>query len=114
MTAVLALALALVGPAPATPAQAAVKAIAADHVVPRGWIYGEFACLDTLWQRESRWDPQARNRRSGASGLPQLMSPRHVERLPVGVQIDLGAAYIAGRYGTPCRALAHSYRYGFY
>ena len=31
----------------------------------------QFKCLDKLWQAESRWNHRARNKRTGACGIPQ-------------------------------------------
>ncbi|MGB5314210.1 MAG: hypothetical protein WBN38_19220, partial [Polyangiales bacterium] len=31
----------------------------------------QFQCLDKLWQAESHWNHRARNKRTGACGIPQ-------------------------------------------
>lgn len=76
----------------------------------RGWVVRQFDCLYRLWNRESGWDPTARNSASGAGGIPQAlpaskMGPRWRE---ARVQILWGLRYIKARYGSPCAALAHS------
>ena len=85
-----------------------------------GWGDKQFGCLSTLWTRESHWRHQARNRSSGAYGIAQALPGRKMSKVasdwrtnPV-TQIKWGAAYIEGRYGTPCNALEHSYSRGWY
>jgi len=86
----------------------------------RGWTGKEWECLDTLWGgRESAWRDNA-GRPGGSYGIPQAtpgtkMASHGSDWLtnPV-VQIAWGLDYIAGRYGTPCRALSHSYAHGWY
>jgi hypothetical protein len=73
----------------------------------------EFRCLDRIVWRESRWDPTARNRRSGAYGLPQalhgLTSPDPV------VQLRWMIRYLGERYGgSACAAWRHIERQGWY
>lgn len=91
--------------------------LAARH----GWTGGEWQCLDTLWgDRESGWDVHAYNSSSGAYGIPQALPGYKMatagpdwENNPT-TQITWGLGYIAGRYGTPCGALAHSNETGWY
>lgn len=71
----------------------------------------QWGCLDRLWTRESHWVRLAKNRRSTAFGIAQLLT--EVSTDPI-VQVDDGRAYIRSRYGTPCAALAHSDRLGWY
>ena len=85
-----------------------------------GWGNKEFSCLSTLWTRESHWRHQARNRSTGAYGIAQALPGRKMSKMgadwrtnPV-TQIKWGASYIEGRYGTPCKALQHSYSHGWY
>jgi hypothetical protein len=78
-------------------------------------IYGsnkEWQALFTLWNRESRWDPTARNKHSSAFGIPQILGMAHDTKMPD--QIRLGLKYIAHRYGTPTQALAFHERNGWY
>lgn len=80
----------------------------------------EYACVERLWQRESGWRPTARNRTSGAYGIPQALPGERMASVaadwrtnPV-TQVTWGLRYISGRYGTPCVALAHALRTGWY
>lgn len=96
------------------------RALAAPMVSARGWGDGEYQCLLTLWQRESNWNPYAMNASSGAYGIPQSLPGNKMasagadwQTNPV-TQITWGLGYIANRYGTPCGALGHSNRVGWY
>lgn len=75
--------------------------------------------LYALWTAESRWNPDAVNRSSGACGIPQFLpckgpngKPRHKKR--PAFQIADGLAHIERRYGSPSRAWAHFKRKGWY
>jgi hypothetical protein len=79
----------------------------------------QFACLDSLWNRESGWRPSAQNPSSTAYGIPQLLNATWkatgVARTSNGYrQVDAGLIYIAAAYGTPCAAWAHSKATGWY
>ena len=71
----------------------------------------QYRCLVTLWRIESQWSPTAKNKKSSAYGIPQLL--KMTERNPYK-QIDLGLKYIAKRYGNPCKALDHHKKVGHY
>jgi len=71
----------------------------------------QYRCLVELWDRESHWVSTARNKRSTAYGIPQILGMR--ERDPYK-QIDLGLLYITKRYKSICSALLHSQRKGYY
>ena len=74
--------------------------------------YNEFVCINKLWSKENRlWDPYAKNSKSSAYGIPQLLKLK--ERNPY-VQMDLGYKYIVHRYKTPCNALAFHIKRGYY
>jgi len=70
-----------------------------------------YRCLVILWRSESQWNPKAKNPKSSAYGIPQLL--KMTERNPYK-QIDLGLKYIAHRYGNPCKALDHHKKVGHY
>lgn len=86
----------------------------------RGWSGSQCEDLGRLWQKESGWNHRAHNGSSGAHGIPQALpgskmgshgsdwatSPR--------TQIAWGLDYIAGRYGNPSSAWAHSMNRGWY
>ena len=71
----------------------------------------QYRCLVTLWRLESNWSYTAKNKKSSAYGIPQLL--KMTERNPYK-QIDLGLKYIAKRYGNPCAALDHHKKVGHY
>lgn len=71
----------------------------------------EFICLNALWTKESQWSATAKNKRSSAYGIPQLLKMK--EKDPYK-QIDLGLKYIDNRYGTPCNAWAFFKVKGYY
>lgn len=86
-----------------------------------GWTGQQWTCLDTLWgARESGWDVHDYNRSSGAYGIPQALPGSKMAsagadwRDNPATQISWGLGYIAGTYGTPCSALAHSYAHNWY
>ena len=71
----------------------------------------QYRCLVTLWRMESQWSPTAKNKRSSAYGIPQLLKMSETNPYK---QIDLGLKYIAKRYGNPCKALDHHRKVGHY
>lgn len=81
---------------------------------------GQFACLDKLWNRESHWQPTAKNPRSTAYGIAQLLdstwSVTGVAKTSNGYrQVDAGLAYLRQAYpGGPCSAWAHETSSGWY
>jgi cell wall-associated NlpC family hydrolase len=70
-----------------------------------GWTGPEYDALNSLWTKESGWNPDAVNPSSGAAGIPQDISG-NMHGGGVG-QIAWGLAYIATRYGDPIAAWAH-------
>lgn len=71
----------------------------------------QYKCLDTLWTHESNWNPLAKNKKSSAFGIPQLI--RMTTKDPLQ-QIDLGLKYIKARHGTACAALTYFKKRGHY
>lgn len=72
----------------------------------------QYRCLVILWRKESQWSPIARNRKSSAFGIPQLL--KMTETNPFK-QIDLGIKYIEHRYqGDCCLALSTHLKRGHY
>lgn len=96
------------------------KAIAKSLAAQRGWGDDQFACLDLLWMKESKWNATAENRSSGAYGIPQALPGSKMAsagadwRTNPATQITWGLGYIEGRYGTPCGAWSHSQAKGWY
>jgi len=84
------------------------------------WDASQVQCLDTLWNKESHWNFQAHNYRSGAHGIPQALPADKMEVVAMDwrtnpiTQIKWGLRYISVRYGTPCKALAKHNRSGHY
>ncbi len=80
----------------------------------------QFRCLVKLWNFESHWNHRAHNRRSGAHGIPQALPGSKMRsagsdwRTNPVTQIAWGLSYVKKRYATPCGALTHYYRHGWY
>lgn len=97
-------------------AQATARQMIGGH----GWGDDQFACLVSLWQKESGWNYQAYNRSSGAYGIPQALPGSKMGSAGAdwqtnpATQIAWGLGYISGRYGTPCGAWSHSQSTGWY
>jgi hypothetical protein len=95
------------------------QSIAQAMLAARGWS-GQWTCLNSLWQRESGWNYQARNASSGAFGIPQALPGSKMASAGAdwatnpATQIRWGLSYIASTYGTPCAAWAHSQSSGWY
>lgn len=74
----------------------------------------QYRCLVTLWRLESNWSPTAKNPKSSAFGIPQLL--KMTETNPYK-QIDLGLKYIDYHKiykGDTCKALDRHKRIGHY
>ena len=86
----------------------------------RGWSASQCNDLGTLWQKESGWNSRAHNGSSGAHGIPQALPGSKMSShgsdwaTSARTQIAWGMDYIAGRYGNPSNALAHSNSRGWY
>lgn len=85
-----------------------------------GFSSDQFGCLDSLWMRESGWNPSAQNSSSGAYGIPQSLPGSKMASAGAdwatnpATQIEWGLGYIRDRYGSPCGAWGHSESYGWY
>ena len=75
------------------------------------YSFEQFYCVDELWFMESRWDYKAKNPKSSAFGIPQILGLK--EKNPYK-QIDRGLAYIKHRHKTPCQALTFHKKNGWY
>jgi hypothetical protein len=80
---------------------------------------GQFSCLESLWGKESGWNPNAQNPSSTAYGIPQLLDSTWagtgIAKTSDGYrQIDAGLVYIDKAYGSPCGAWSHSKATGWY
>jgi uncharacterized protein YraI len=90
----------------------------------------QLKCLVTLWNRESNWNYKAINPAFNPSkpNTPSYQAFGIAQAAPGSkmatagadwqtnprTQILWGLDYIEGRYGTPCKALDHSYKVGWY
>jgi len=84
------------------------------------WGDDQYSCINRLWTKESHWNYQAHNYRSGAHGIAQALPASKMEVIsddwrtnPV-TQIKWGLRYIDLRYGTPCEAWAKAKRSHYY
>jgi hypothetical protein len=106
-------------PAPVAPPVAVVASVAAPTGDAKSYALSlvgssQFSCLDSLWTKESGWNPYAVNS-IGAIGIPQALG--HGQVFALGdwkAQVDWGLNYISTSYGTPCAAWAHSVAVNWY
>ena len=75
------------------------------------YSFEQFYCVDELWYKESRWNYKAKNPKSSAFGIPQILG---LKELNPTKQIDRGLNYIKHRYANPCNALKHHKIKGWY
>ena len=103
-----------------TPEGAKQVALAIVQTEYKKWNATQQACLVKLWTKESHWNYQAHNYRSGAHGIAQAFPAVKMEtvgldwRTNAVTQIRWGLNYIDKRYGTPCKALARHNTRGAY
>ena len=84
------------------------------------WGSYQFECLNRLWTKESHWNYQAHNYKSGAHGIAQALPANRMEIIssdwrknPV-TQMRWGLRYIEIRYENPCNAWAKFKRSRYY
>jgi hypothetical protein len=97
------------------------RLLAGQMSLEHGWTEArQWHCLDRLWTRESGWNHLARNRGSGAYGIPQALPGSKMSsagpdwRTSAATQIRWGLGYIENRYGNPCAAWGHAQAAGWY
>lgn len=104
-----------------TPAMA--KDYAKRQLKKYGW-QNQWGCLLKLWQQESNWRPNAKNKqpvyqqRNGhwvklyAGGIPQVL---HLNpKVDIPTQVTIGLKYIQERYSSPCKALQFHNNHYYY
>ncbi len=85
-----------------------------------GFSSDQFSCLDSLWTKESGWNPSADNPTSSAYGIPQALPGEKMASAGAdwatnpATQIRWGLGYIAEVYGSPCSAWSHSQANNWY
>ncbi|WP_067435680.1 aggregation-promoting factor C-terminal-like domain-containing protein [Nocardioides jensenii] len=85
-----------------------------------GFSSDQFGCLDSLWTKESGWNPSADNPSSSAYGIPQALPGSKMSSAGAdwatnpATQIRWGLGYIQDRYGSPCSAWGHSQSNNWY
>lgn len=105
--------------APAAPS-GSPQQIAMSMLAQFGWPSSQFSCLESLWQRESSWNPLATNPYSGAYGIPQALPASKMASAGSdwatnpATQIRWGLGYIKATYGSPCGAWSHELADGSY
>ena len=97
-----------------------IQSYAHSLVLSYGWSEEDYYTLVMLWNRESSWNPNAINKKSGACGIPQslpcskMASEGADYRTNYQTQVRWGLNYIKARYGSPSNAWGHSQRKGWY
>lgn len=97
-----------------TPVAAAsnTQALAQQMALQRGWGGAEWNALHSLWMGESGFNTLAKNKSSGAYGIPQALPGSKMATAGAdwqtnpATQIAWGLGYIGSRYGTPSAAYA--------
>jgi hypothetical protein len=102
-------------PAPAAAPQGSFK----DYAMSQVGDAEQFDCLESLWGKESGWNPNAQNPSSTAYGIAQFLDATWagtgIAKTSDGYrQIDAGLIYIKNRFGSPCGAWSHSQSKGWY
>lgn len=97
------------------------QSYAHDLVINKyGWTEKDFDALVILWQKESGWNPKAKNKHSGAYGIPQALPGSKMKsagadwKTNYKTQIKWGLKYIKKRYGSPSKAYGHFKKKGWY
>jgi hypothetical protein len=97
------------------------RAIGCALLLEAGVTLSDMAnCLEPLWAKESGWNHLASNGGSGAYGIPQALPGNKMAaygddwKTNPATQVKWGLSYIAGRYGTPCKAWATFQDKGWY
>jgi hypothetical protein len=109
-----------IDPVQAAAASGDPKAIAQAMLGQFGFGMDQWSCLESLWEKESGWNPSAANASSGAYGIPQSLPGSKMASAGAdwqtnpATQIEWGLGYIRDTYGSPCSAWGHSESSGWY
>ncbi len=87
------------------------KVIARALLSTFGWGEDQFGCLDSLWERESHWNPFAENPSSSAYGIPQALPGSKMAR-PAPTGRPTRSPRSSGVSATSPTATAHRARLG--
>ena len=83
-----------------------------------GYDDEQMSCLINLWNRESGWNPNSRNKSSGACGIPQAYPCSKIKKQQGSsgwkAQIRWGINYINYRYKSPCNAWKYWKKHHWY
>lgn len=95
------------------------KSYAYDLVINKyTWSKEDYEALVKLWTKESNWNPNAVNKKSGACNIPQALPCSKISKKYGDNSwqsgIKWGLAYIKSRYGTPKKAWNHFQNKGWY
>jgi Transglycosylase SLT domain len=106
-------------PGSGTSAATAPKGSYKEYAMSKVGSSSEFSCLESLWGKESGWNPNAQNPSSTAYGIAQFLNSTWagtgIAKTSDGYrQIDAGLIYIEKAYGSPCGAWAKSQSSGWY
>ena len=71
----------------------------------------QYRCLSDIMNKESKWNPYARNGSHYGMGQMRSVWYRDLDAL---AQVDATVAYIIHRYGNPCNALAFHHLRNYY
>ena len=72
----------------------------------------EWKALHLLWSKESAWNWKAKNPRSSAYGIAQILGTPMDSTIEY--QVNMGIKYIVHRYDTPTKAWKFWQRNGWY
>lgn len=107
--------------APSAGTAAEYQRMAWDLLAQYGWQNQvQYSCLVDLWDRESGWNPYAKEPASGAYGIPQSLPASKMAMFGADyltdpkTQIEWGLYYVKTVYGDPCNAWVHDYSQGWY
>lgn len=88
-----------------------LKTYAKSYVVS-AHDYKQWACFNEIIYRESKWNPNAQNGKF--YGIGQIYGSKAYTKGKPKLQVRRTLEYIEHRYDTPCNALRHHNKHGWY